>query len=387
MTTHPQTLALAVELIEQFEGVEEEAYLDPIGVPTICAGLTYYPDGTPVRMGDICDSRICRGHLDALLAREYVQALSVIPGWARLGPKRQAVLLSFAWNLGSKFYGSAGFETITRVLKNGAQKPEVYDEMPKALALYNKGGGKALPGLTIRRRKEGEIWQQESDGVIELVCQLDTWLKKSPIVSSELSADGKKASKKGDVLRVSRLDEIPRDSHSWATLAGSGERWAIYGPHWLRKGAAAAVVPQKVNWSDFNSRAGEFITVGDVLQFDARRRPKPGSADEKALLEICKQFDAMRRAWNGPIGVTSGYRPEPINRQVGGVQGSYHVKGMALDVYPIGESLGKFHQWLLQRWSGGYGDGRGKGFIHIDTRNGGRFEARAGVRPVAIWTY
>lgn len=387
MTTHPQTLALAVELIEQFEGVEEEAYLDPIGVPTICAGLTYYPDGTPVRMGDICDSRICRGHLEALLAREYVAALSAIPGWTRFGPKRQAVLLSFAWNLGSKFYGSVGFETITRVLKGGAQKPEVYDEMPKALALYDKAGGKALSGLTIRRRKEGEIWQQESDGVIELVCQLDTWLKKSPIVSSELSAEGKKASKKGDVLRVSRLDEIPRDSHSWATLVGSGERWAIYGPHWLRKGAAAVAVPQKVNWSDFSSRAGEFITVGDVLQFDARRRPKPGSADEKALLEICKQFDAMRRAWDGPIGVTSGYRPEPINRQVGGVQGSYHVKGMALDVYPIGESLGKFHQWLLQRWSGGYGDGRGRGFIHIDTRNGGRFEARAGVRPVAIWTY
>ena len=50
----PLALAMAVNLIKGFEGVETEAYLDPVGVPTICSGLTRYPNGAPVRMGDVC---------------------------------------------------------------------------------------------------------------------------------------------------------------------------------------------------------------------------------------------------------------------------------------------------------------------------------------------
>ena len=126
MAIHPQTLSLATRLIEEFEGIELQAYLDPVGIPTICAGLTRYPNGEPVRMGDVCDHRICKRHLEELLRRQYIPAMECIPGWDRLGPKRQSVLLSFAWNLGAKFYGSAGFETITRVLRDGASRAEIY---------------------------------------------------------------------------------------------------------------------------------------------------------------------------------------------------------------------------------------------------------------------
>ena len=52
---------LATALIEEFEGIEIEAYLDPIGVPTICAGVTKYPSGMPVRMGDICSKAVVKG--------------------------------------------------------------------------------------------------------------------------------------------------------------------------------------------------------------------------------------------------------------------------------------------------------------------------------------
>jgi hypothetical protein len=159
-------------------------------------------------------------------------------------------------------------------------------------------------------------------------------------------------------------------------------------PHWLEEQAKPAPAPSSaINWNDFSCPVGKYITVGEVLQYDSRRKPRAGSAEEKAIIEVCKQFDAIRAAWSGALGVTSGYRPEPVNSQVGGVPSSYHVKGMALDIYPIGESLQKFHQWLVQRWSGGYGDGRTKGFIHIDIRNGGKFSARAGVKPAAIWDY
>lgn len=388
MAIHPQTLSVATRLIEDFEGIELEAYLDPIGIPTICAGLTRYPNGEPVRMGDVCDARICKRHLEELLRREYIPVAETIPGWDRLGPKRQAVLLSFGWNLGARFYGATGFETISRVLREGAARAEVYQQMPQALSLYVKAGGRTLPGLVNRRRKEGEIWMEEDDGTMKLIAQQDTLLKKAAIDGHYLSDAGKRRVAKGELVSISKLDEIPGDAHGWVTLIGSGERWAIFTPHWLEEAAKPAPAPApKINWSDFSCPVGKYITVGEVLQYDARRRPRAGSDEEKAIIEICRQFDAIRSAWNGPLGVTSGFRPEPINSQVGGVPNSYHVKGMALDVYPVGESLQKFHQWLVQRWSGGYGDGRDRGFIHIDTRNGGRFHERAGVKPAAIWNY
>jgi GH24 family phage-related lysozyme (muramidase) len=391
MATHPDTPAQAAALIERFEGVESQAYLDPVGIPTICAGLTRYPSGAAVQLGDVCDLRVCRAHLELLLARDYIPVLAQIPGWGQLGATRQAVLLSFAWNLGARFYGRPGFETISRVLREGAQRPEVYRQMRQALALYVQGDGRTLPGLVARRQQEADLWDRDEDGPMHFQARQDTWLKRAPIASSWLSEQGKRAAPAGTRLQVSRLEEIAADSHGWITLEECGERWAIFLPHWGQghptPTPTPAPAPAAVNWGDFGARLGQYLTVGEVLQYDSRRKPRAGSSEERELLRLAREFDAIRRAWQGPIGVTSGYRPEPINRQVGGVPGSYHVKGMALDIYPIGESLEKFHRWLLPRWSGGYGDGRAKGFIHLDTRQGGQFHPRAGVKPAAVWNY
>lgn len=388
MAIHPATLLKAAALIEQFEGIETEAYLDPVGIPTICAGLTRYPNGAPVRMGDVCTESVCRGHLEKMLLQEFVPAMEGIPGWSRLGANRQSVLLSFAWNLGAKFYGSEGFETITRVLRDGASRPEVYQQMSNALGLYVRAGGRVLPGLVERRKREAQLWDLENDGTMIYVCKQNTVLKRAPIDSRFLSALGKREYEAGAEIAVSEVDEIAADSHAWVKLNGTGERWAIYLPHWMEKSALKPAPKQeKIDWGNFACPVGKYITVGEVLQYDARRRPKQGSKEEVAIIAICAEFDKIREAWGGALGVTSGYRPEPINRQVGGVSGSYHVKGQALDIYPIGESLEKFHRWLLQRWSGGYGDGRAKGFIHIDTRDNGRFDARAAVKPSVVWTY
>jgi uncharacterized protein YcbK (DUF882 family) len=70
--------------------------------------------------------------------------------------------------------------------------------------------------------------------------------------------------------------------------------------------------------------------------------------------------------------MTSWYRPEPINQQVGGVPGSRHVGGEAFDVYPTGHAIASVlpvDTPSVDR--GGLGDGRHRGFIHLDTRNGG----------------
>ena len=388
MAINPRTLLLATALIEEFEGIETNAYLNPVGIPTICAGLTRYPSGMPVRMGDICSAEVCRGHLASKLIHVFLPALQDIPGWSRFGPSRQAVLISFAWNLGPKFFNSEGFEAISQVLSEGSEKPETYSDMREVLKLYVIAGGKRLPGLEKRRIREGEIWDLENDGALVFVAKQSTYLKKSPIDSKYLSDAGKTEYQKGESIVTTRLSEINADSHAWVTLKDSGEKWAIYLPHWNQESVPSTPTAKKgVDWTDFTASVGSFISVGEVLQYDSRRIPAEGSEEEASIIEICREFDEIRQAWGLPIGVTSGYRPEPFNTEVGGAAESFHVKGMALDIYPCDGELDDFHHWLIKRWSGGYGDGRQKGFIHIDCRNNGRFFSRAGVKPAAIWGY
>ena len=384
----PLSLAIAVNLIKGFEGVETQAYLDPVGVPTICSGLTRYPNGAPVRMGDICNASVCERYLQDMLTHQYIPPLLNIPGWNNFGPRRQAVLISFAWNLGPNFYGNTGFETITSVLDEGAKRPEAYSRMPDALSLYVKANGVELEGLKIRRRQEGDLWKCEDDGEVKFKCLLPTFLKKAPIQSSYLSSDGKQGFEIGETIEVVKFDAIAEDSHAWVTLADSGEVWAINSPHWQEISARPSLeVDDNVDWGDFSAHVSPFITVGELLSYDKRRRPAEGSKEEEELFYISGQYSLIREAWGGPLGVTSGFRPEPINTRLGGRPGSYHAKGMALDIYPVGESCSVFYKWLAKRWSGGLGDGCHKGFVHIDTRSNGKFYPRAGVRPSAIWSY
>ena len=50
----------------------------------------------------------------------------------------------------------------------------------------------------------------------------------------------------------------------------------------------------------------------------------------KALVEDVLQ--PLRDAWGGPLFINSGYRCEELNKAVGGVPTSQHVKGQAADV-------------------------------------------------------
>lgn len=120
--------------------------------------------------------------------------------------------------------------------------------------------------------------------------------------------------------------------------------------------------------------------------FSKARIPSANSSVRHRLLKTANEFQKIRDAWGSPIGVTSFYRPAAINAAVGGVPNSKHVTGQAFDIYPIGRSLESFYQWIQCRWRGGLGDGRHRGFLHLDTEGGG-FVPGAGVRPSRHWTY
>ena len=338
-------------------------------------------------LGDVCQESICDNYLKQILINDFLSSVSLIPGWEYFGYKRQAVLLSFAWNFGSDFYKEFEYKAITEVLDLGFQYPEKYQEVEAVLNLYIKDKDVILPGLVNRRSTEGAMWNQESDGIMNFVSRKPTLLKRAPISSRYLSPSGKVECKEGELISVSRLEEIPGESHAWVQFEGATEKWAIYLPDWREKRSRALREEDDIDWSDFSCPIGKYLSVGEVLQYDARRAPESGSDIEKTLINTCHQFDSIRSAWKEAIGVVSFYRPEPINRECGGSETSQHVSGTAIDIFPVNGSLDKFHMWLVQRWSGGYGDYRSKGFIHLDTRNGGGFKGQPSGKPESLWGF
>ena len=231
--------------------------------------------------------------------------------------------------------------------------------------------------------------QGSAKPLLTITATADTWLKKIDAPADELPAGQKLAAPSGQRFGVVAVTELPHTAHVQVELAAGAGTWIIWQPHWSGFSWPPTIVGlgAPIDWSDFNCPLSNYLTVGEVLQFDRRRRPPADSADIGRLLNTARQFDAVRRAWTWPLGVTSFYRPEPINSQVGGARGSQHVAGCAMDIYPIGRSLQEFFVWIYPRWTGGLGDGRNRGFIHLDTRCGGGFAPGAGRRPAAVWDY
>ena len=151
-------LAAAIALIKEFEGCHLSAYPDPLsgGDPwTIGYGTTRYSGGVPVKRGD----KINVIEADMLLRLEVDRIAdklrSTIPHWKVMDDNQRSALVSFAYNLGAGFYGSAGFETITRCLRD-----RKWSEVPAALELYRNPGTNVEAGLLRRRRAEGKLWGQ-----------------------------------------------------------------------------------------------------------------------------------------------------------------------------------------------------------------------------------
>ncbi|MFM7264981.1 MAG: glycoside hydrolase family protein [Cyanobium sp.] len=149
--------ATAVHLIAEFEGFVDHAYPDPAsgGEPwTIGYGFTHL-DGRAVQPGDT----ISKAEADAQLL-SGVQACarqlgSSIPYWSAMADDQHCSLLSFAWNLGEGFYGSDGFDTISRRLRE-----KDWQAVSSALLLYCDPGTAVSAGLLRRRQAEATLWTQ-----------------------------------------------------------------------------------------------------------------------------------------------------------------------------------------------------------------------------------
>lgn len=151
------SLKAAEQIIKEFEGLYLKAYPDPLTKAdpwTIGYGATKYANGRPVKEGDV----ITREQAEDLLKLEIEfiakQLSQSVPHWREMTDEQKSAIVSFAFNLGTKFYGSAGFETITRALK-----AREWDKVPDALLLYRNPGTNVEAGLKRRRIAEGELWK------------------------------------------------------------------------------------------------------------------------------------------------------------------------------------------------------------------------------------
>jgi GH24 family phage-related lysozyme (muramidase) len=150
-----QDIGAALKLIQAFEGCHLDAYKCPAGVWTIGWGNTRYQDGRPVKQGD----SINRTEADMMLRQEVDRITeklrATVPFWVALADHQKCALISFAYNLGSGFYGAPGFETISNRLKE-----KDWGKVPEAMMLYRNPGSNFEAGLKRRREAEGKLWSQ-----------------------------------------------------------------------------------------------------------------------------------------------------------------------------------------------------------------------------------
>lgn len=139
-----------VELIKRFEECKLNAYLDPIGIPTIGYGSIMWPDGKRVKLGQ----KITLQQAEDMLKWEIdIKAKPVNSLLAKVAVNQNQfdALISFAYNLG------IGALTRSTLLKKVIANPcdaSIMDEFMK----WVNAGGKKLAGLVRRRKAEADLY-------------------------------------------------------------------------------------------------------------------------------------------------------------------------------------------------------------------------------------
>lgn len=123
-----------------------------------------------------------------------------------------------------------------------------------------------------------------------------------------------------------------------------------------------------------SDRLTEHFTRAELASRDGVKSPYTLEVRPQ-LLEL---LEKIRRAWNAPILVNCAYRSPKHNKEVGGVENSYHVKGLAADIRPEHkEDLPEFQQLCSDLNKGG-GVGYYDTFCHVDARGFySRWDARS----------
>ena len=143
-------LDIAAALCKQFEGFKSKPYLCPAGIPTIGYGSTYYGNGAKVALSD---PPILQADAETLLLHEL--QFTYLPGVLRNCPilltdeRKCNAVVDFCYNLG---IGRLQTSTLKRKINE-----QNWEAAKDQLLLWNKAGGRVLPGLDKRRKAEAAL--------------------------------------------------------------------------------------------------------------------------------------------------------------------------------------------------------------------------------------
>ena len=85
---------------------------------------------------------------------------------------------------------------------------------------------------------------------------------------------------------------------------------------------------------------------------------------------LLEKLFRLRYKLGKPIIINSGYRCEKENHRVGGVLGSYHLRGMAADIHVQDIILSDLLFYAQEVGFTGIGFYEEKNFLHLDIRSG-----------------
>lgn len=126
-------------LIQPWEGKENRAYRDIVGVWTICYGETQGVKPGMVRTDAECEAMVLER-----VERDYYRPLTkCIKGYTAAPVSLQASLLSAAYNVGVR-----AICTSTAAKLAAASR---FEEACRAITRFNRAGGKVVRGLKLRR--------------------------------------------------------------------------------------------------------------------------------------------------------------------------------------------------------------------------------------------
>lgn len=138
-----------IDLIAGFEGFVSKPYLDPIGIPTIGYGNTFYLNGKKVTLNDAPISEIEARKLLSIIANKFGQQVKEVT--RELNQNQFDAVVSFVYNVGIGNYKKSTL--LKKINANPCDASIAYE-----FSRWNKAGGKILSGLVKRRKKEAELY-------------------------------------------------------------------------------------------------------------------------------------------------------------------------------------------------------------------------------------
>jgi lysozyme len=139
------------DLIKQFEGCKLKAYKCPAGLWTISWGLTFYPDGTNVKEGDVITQQQAEDYFNAIVD-DFAKGVDILVK-SNVTANNFSAIVSFAFNVGM---GNFRRSTLLRKVNANPKDPSIRAEFMK----WTRANNVVLKGLVRRREAEAKLYEQ-----------------------------------------------------------------------------------------------------------------------------------------------------------------------------------------------------------------------------------